>query len=262
MSKGRFVMLGSGGSMGIPVIACPCEVCQSNNPKNKRTRPAGFVQVDGKSLLIDAGPDFRDQALANKITHIDGMLLTHTHADHTAGLDDLRIFYFINREPVPCLLSAESLADIKTRFAYLFAERGQRANFTAQMDFQVLEADAGTVEFMETKITYMSYHQGGMKVTGFRFGDFAYLTDICDYDQSIFDALAGVRKLVVSALRFTPSHVHFTVQQAVAFVKECGVDQAWFTHMAHELDHEATNARLPEHIRLGYDGLEIDFNYS
>ena len=107
----------------------------------------------------------------------------------------------------------------------------------------------------------MSYSQGGMKVTGFRFGDFAYLTDICDYDESIYESLRGVRYLVLSALRFTPSHVHFTVQQAVAFAQEVAAEQTWLTHMAHDLDHEETNARLPEHIRLGYDGLVIDFNY-
>ena len=260
LGQGSFLFLGSGASSGVPVVGCKCEVCQSKDPKNTRLRPAGLVSWQGKQILIDAGPDFREQALAHSIDRLDGVIITHTHYDHIGRLDELRIFYFYQKQALPCLLSRESMDDIEHRYYYMFRDHMHGSNFTARMDWQVLEAERGDVIFQGVPIRYMSYKQGNMGVNGFRFGDFAYISDIYEYPETIFEDLAGVRKLVVGALRKSKSYVHFTTDQAVAFAQKVGAEQSWFTHISHDLDHEATNADLPPEVRMGYDGLEITFN--
>lgn len=257
--KGEFLFLGSGGSMGVPVVGCMCPVCTSNSDYNKRLRPSGIVEMDGKKLLIDSGPDFRYQALRAHIHHIDGVLLTHTHYDHVGGLDDLRIFFFRQQEALPCLLSEVSYEDLRKRYDYLFKEKSHGSNVTAQLKFQILDSSRGHTTFQGIKLGYFSYKQGHMLVNGFRFGDFAYVSDISIYPETIFEDLKGIKTLVVSALRHTPAHVHFTVEQAVAFAKRTGAEQTYFTHISHELDHEETNALLPSGIHMGYDGLRFTF---
>lgn len=256
---GRFTFLGTGASSGVPVVGCDCSVCRSSSLHNQRLRPSGLISVLGKQLLIDAGPDFRYQALRAGIQHIDGVLFTHTHYDHTGGLDELRIFYFRQKKPLPCLLSQESYKDITIRFYYMFREHMHGSNFTARLDWNVLERDRGTVLFQDVPIRYVSYSQGGMGVNGFRFGDFAYISDIYEYPESIFEDLEGIKTLVVGALRHSESFVHFTVEQAVNFSNRVGAEKVWLTHISHDLDHDETNRQLPRHIRMGYDGLEIAF---
>lgn len=259
--RAEFILLGTGASSGVPVVGCDCEVCRSHNPKNQRFRPSGLLRARGKTVMVDTGPDFRSQALRGEVHHIDGVIYTHTHYDHVGGLDDLRIFFFRQKQPIPCLLSHESLEDLKTRFNYIFRPRTHSKNFTVQMEFQVLEQREGEVVFCGLPTTYFSYQQGGMWVNGFRWGNLAYVSDICDYEDSIFQWLFGVKYLVVSALRHGPSHVHLTVDQAVDFSRRVGAQRTWFTHISHELDHEETNAILPPEVRMGYDGLIIDFDF-
>lgn len=256
---GRFLFLGTGASSGVPVIGCECKVCQSKDPCNQRLRPAGLLDVMGKRFLIDAGPDLREQALKYEIDSLDGVLLTHTHYDHTGGLDELRIFYFLQRRPLPCLLSQESMVDIEHRYYYMFRDHMHGSNFTAKLDWQVLESDRGHVIFQGVPIQYMSYKQGGMGVNGFRLGDFAYISDIYEYPESIFDDLKGVKTLIVGALRKSQSYVHFTVEQAVEFAHRVGAKESWLTHISHDLDHQDCNEELPPDVRMGYDGLELEF---
>lgn len=258
----RFTILGSGGSMGIPVVGCPCAVCQSTISENKRLRPSALIQVEGRSILIDCGPDFRQQALRHALVDLDGTILTHAHHDHTAGIDELRIFTLRSGKPLPCLLSPETLQELKIRFYYIFDERTapDGTKLTTNFQLQNLAAGQGETVFLGLKVRYMSYFQGGMQVTGLRFGDLAYLTDIKDYTPQIFESLKGVKTLILSALRHTPSHLHFTVDDAVDFAAKVGAKQTWLTHIAHELEHVRTNAYLPESIRVGYDGLEIHFD--
>lgn len=259
--KGTFLFLGSGSSAGIPLIGCHCAVCSSTLSRNKRLRPSGLVKIGEKSFLIDSGPDFRQQALLHRIEHLDGLLLTHTHFDHIAGLDELRVFNFRMKRPMPCLLSNESLEDLKKRYNYLFEKTEKNVSMIAQFQFQLVPEDFGTAVFEGMEIGAMTYFQGKMQVTGFRFGDFAYVSDIRDYDESIFDALKGVRVLILSALRSETTAVHLSVDEAVAFVRKTGAEKAWFTHISHHLEHEATERLLPPDIRMGYDGLEIEFTY-
>lgn len=253
------LLLGTGGSMGIPVIGCDCSVCQSENPKNKRLRPSALLEIEGKKILIDPGIDLRQQVLSHQIQKLDGVLITHSHQDHVGGLDDLRVFYMFQKKPIPLLLSDDALQDITSRFHYIFAKTPQNPTILPKFEIHTLFQERGSVEFLGIPLTYFSYRQAGMRVLGFRVGSFAYVTDIIDYEDSVFDDLKGVKTLVVSALRHKPSVLHFTLEQAVAFAKRVGVQKAYFTHIAHELDHEAASQLIPPHMELGYDGKKVFF---
>lgn len=253
--RGTFLFLGTSASAGVPVIGCKCKVCTSTAPKNKRLRPSGLVQVGGKSLLIDVGPDFRTQALQHNIDHLDGLLLTHTHYDHIAGVDELRIFNTRQKKPFPCLLSKESFEELQKRYYYFFNTDG----WSTKLDFSVLDSDVGRTEFLGVPVSYCTYSQGGMKVTGFRFGDFAYISDIRKYDESIFRSLEGVQTLVLSALRPEPNPFHLSFDEAIAFAKKVGARETWITHLGHFLDHDQGEALLPPSIKIAYDGLKLEF---
>jgi len=257
--QGTFTFLGTGASAGVPVIGCGCKVCISPSLYNKHLRTSGLLTLDGKNILIDAGPDFRAQALTHHVEHLDGLIITHTHFDHIAGIDELRIFTFRQKRPLPCLLSMESYEDLKIRYYYLFKERSENDSFVVSMDFQILEDARGKIDFVNFPMTYFSYFQGTMPVNGFRIGNFAYVTDIQKYPESIFDDLKGVQILVVSALREGASYIHFNLDEAVIFARKVGANQTFLTHLSHELDYDDTNLKLPPDVRLGYDGLKITF---
>ncbi len=253
----QFLFLGTGGSLGIPVISCHCRVCRSLSPLNKRFRPSGLLTIGNKRFLIDAGPDFRLQALKFGIQHLDGVLLTHMHYDHIGGLDELRIFYIMHHKKLACLSSKETFDELHHRFHYLFRKGGENC---PQLDFTVLEEDFGRIEFQGIPIDYLSYYQAGMKVTGYRVGPFAYISDIRKYDISIVDLLKGVDILVLSALRYTASEVHFSIEEAIEFSRDVGARHTFLMHIAHDIEHEETNAKLPDGILLSHDGLEIVFD--
>lgn len=245
--------------MGTPVIACDCAVCTSSNPKNHRMRSSALITAGDKKILIDCGPDFKAQALKHKIGSLDGVIFTHAHNDHTAGIDELRIYSLRSGKPLPCLLSPETKEDLKTRFYYLFEQKGPYQGLLSRLDMHPLELLRGEVEFLGIQMTYFSFYQLGMRVDGFRLGDLAYVSDIKVYPETIFEDLKGVRTLIVSALRFQPSPMHFNVDEAVAFAKRVGAESTWFMHIAHELDHDIGTAYLPPNIKLSYDGLQLDF---
>lgn len=255
---GHFLFLGSGGSMGIPVIGCHCPVCESDSPFNKRLRPSGLLTINNKKILIDCGPDIRLQALRYHIDSLDGLLLTHAHHDHTAGIDELRVYYMRSHTPLPCLLSKATSIDVATRFPYIFNRSGTE-NLTARIDLQIFDKVHGEADFLGIKIQYVTFEQAGMLVNGFRIGNFAYLSDIRYYSDAIFDHLQGVDILVISALRMTPSPFHLSVDEAIAFSQRVGVKNTWLTHIAHDLDHDKTNAYLPSNVRMAYDGLSLNF---
>jgi len=257
--KNQFLFLGTGASAGIPVIGCQCAVCQSPDVHNKRLRPSGLVTTQGKTLLIDTSPDLRCQALRHQLRHLDGVLLTHTHYDHIAGIDELRTFYLIERKPLPVLVSNATYQELKKRYDYLFRERSLSKSLTAQLSFQQLEGRRGQTQFLGISIGYTSYEQGGMEVNGFRFGDFAYIADIRQYDETIFEDLKGIKYLVISCLKRESSYMHFSIEECIEFARKLKVEQTWFTHISHEMEHESINRTLPSGFQLSYDGLIIEF---
>lgn len=250
---GKFTLLGTGGSLGIPMIGCTCPVCTSDEPKNQRYRSSALIQYAGAQYLIDAGPDLRQQALQHKLKHLDGLILTHAHNDHTAGIDDLRPLLFRRPIPFPALMSPETYGEILKRFEYFLNAEPEKLNI------QVLPEERGEITFEKLPLRYFTYEQGGMNVNGFRFGDLGYVSDIKNYPESIFKDLFGVNILIVSALRHSNSPLHLTVDEAVEFAERCEASKTYLTHISHELDHHKTNAYLPQNVRMAYDGLELDF---
>ncbi len=261
MSNARLLFLGTGGSMGIPVVGCACKVCRSANPKNHRMRPSVLLNYPGKQVLIDCGPDFHQQALRYGIRHLDGLILTHAHNDHIAGLDELRALYMVSKKPLQCLLSKETRFDISKRFDYLIKPPVETAGIKAlisKLEFIDIPDEECTVEFQGVVWEVFTYRQIGMKVSGFRSGSFAYLTDIRDYSDSIFLKLQNLDTLVISALRFTPSPFHLTVDEAIEFARKIGAKNTYLNHIAHELDHDIAAAYLPPGIECAFDGMEIN----
>lgn len=259
--KGKLLFLGSGSSAGVPEIGCSCSVCLSSFEKNKRLRPSCLVEVANKILLIDVSPDFRYQALKYNIQHIDGLLLTHAHYDHIGGLDDLRKFTLIEKKPIDCLLSKDTLQEIKKSFHYLFEPPSINSSLSVKMRFSVLESDFGNTLFQALSLGYVSYFQKLTKITGYKIGNLAYISDIKEYDETLFNYLRDIDVLIISALRKKASPVHFGIDDAIAFAKRVNPKQTYFTHIAHEVDHEKTSAILPPKIFLAYDGLQLEFNY-
>lgn len=257
--KGSFLFLGTGASMGTPVVTCQCSVCLSQDRRNHRLRPSGLLKVENQQIILDVGPDFREQALRYGIDHLDGVVLTHGHYDHMAGMDDLRVFYFLKKQTLPCLLSRPTYNELKLRSPYFFEGGGDDVTGGARFQFKVIDELEGDVIFNNLPWTIVSYTQNGMQVTGYRIGSFAYVMDLKEYTPSIFEKLKGVEVLVLSGLRERSSPAHLTLEEALEFSRKVGAKMTWFSHVSHELDHETTNRRLPREAQLAYDGLEVLF---
>jgi phosphoribosyl 1,2-cyclic phosphate phosphodiesterase len=251
MVRGHFLFLGTGAALGVPMVACPCPVCHSKSPHNKRLRPAGLIKVGDKQILIDAGPDIRSQLLKYDVKHLDGVAITHPHFDHIAGIDDLRPYAFFSGKPLPCLLSKETFDELTLRHHYLMKGK--------LFSFQLLKKEFGKEDFLGLPFHYVSYFQKEMKVTGYRLGNFAYISDIRKYTDEVIEQLKGVKTLVLSALRHASTEVHFGIDEAREFAEKVGAEQTYFTHIAHDIDHEEVSKQLPAHVKLSYDGLEIPF---
>jgi len=258
--NGMFLIMGTGGSMGVPVVGCHCAVCTSLNPHNRRTRSACVVQTGSKAILIDAGPDFRFQALKHQLNSLDAVIFTHAHQDHVGGIDDLRPYFFYHQGPLPCYMSEETAKDVQMRFPYVFKTKNQSKSLLPKLDVRLLEGKRGTVNIEGIPFRYLTFSQVGMSVNGFIIGDLAYVSDIKEYPESIFDDLKGVKTLIVSALRRDENPIHFTVDEAVEFAQRVGAEKTWLTHIAHELDHDVLNAELPNSVKMAFDGLEIRWN--
>lgn len=237
-------ILGSGGSYGTPGICCDCPVCTSTDPKDTRFRTSCLVTIGDKNYLIDACPDIRQIILRDRICQIDALLLTHHHEDHMGGLNDLRPMYLRdNQVPMPLYLSSFTLQQVEKRFGYCLD----------RFKVHLIDKQEGQEEFFH----YCTYEQAGVKVNGFRFGDFAYVTDIKVYPESIFEALKGVDVLVLGSLHHLGSIMHFSFEEAIAFSRKVGAKRTILTHIAHEILHEKENVLLPEGVEIGFDGMDI-----
>ncbi len=255
--QGQMILLGTGTSVGVPAVGCACEVCTGGEPRNQRTRASALLGLPEGNLLIDTSPDLRSQLLREGIGIVHGVLYTHEHADHVFGLDDLRLMQFQLKGPVPlyCELTVERR--IRQSFDYAFPPMaGDAQSLVPRLEFQRIGLEP--FELLGASIVPLRlYHGPRLEVLGFRFGNVAYCTDTNRIPPETEALLQGLDVLILDALRHSPSATHFTLDDAVAMAKKLGARQTYFTHMAHDLDHHETNARLPEGMQLAYDGLRV-----
>jgi len=253
-----FTVLGSGTSMGVPTLACPCRVCHSSDPRDNRTRPSVMFSRGGHNVVIDTTPDFRQQALRQNLQRLDAVVYTHSHADHILGFDDIRPFNMRQGSAMPIFASDDTLAALRRTFAYAFVPPGPGITIPQV----TLNAVHGPFELLDTCWTPVPAEHGSMPVLGFRVGGLGYLTDFSRLPAESKPLLAGVDDLVLDALRDIPHPMHQTVQQALDLITELRPRRAWFTHIAHDLPHQETNERLTHqgfpHVQLAYDGLSFE----
>jgi len=259
----KLTFLGTGTSQGVPVIGCRCDVCRSDDPRDRRLRTSAMIETHGVRLIIDAGPDFRYQMLRAGVRHIDAILLTHEHKDHTGGLDDVRAFNFVDYPPtvhrVDIFAAPAAAAIVRKDFDYAFAQNKYRGvpeialhEIDVKRPFEV-----GGVAIVPVS----GRHSERFTVTGYRIGPLAYLTDFKSIDDAEVAKLQGVEVLVVNALRFKLHDSHFNVAEALSLIRRVAPREAYLTHMSHEIGlHAASDPALPEGVHLAYDKLQIEIN--
>jgi riboflavin kinase/FMN adenylyltransferase len=254
----RVTVLGSGTSMGVPTLGCPCRVCRSTDPHDKRLRPSLLLSRGGQNVVIDTTPDFRQQALRVSLDRLDAILLTHGHADHILGFDDIRPFNLRQRCALPVYSNEETFRIIRRVFAYVFDDKPTLSTVPSVTLYDIRHP----IELLGIPFIPVPLLHGEMQVLGFRFGRAAYLTDFSRVPDSSMALLEGLDELVLDALRDIPHPMHQTVEQALAIIQQLKPRRAWFTHIAHDLFHAETNERLVKmgfpHVQLAYDGLEFD----
>jgi len=251
----KVTFLGTGTSQGVPVIACPCEVCQSTDARDKRLRSSILIEVEGHHIVVDTGPDFRYQMLREQVKHLDAVLMTHSHKDHIAGLDDVRAFNFAQHSSIPIYGTSELHEALKREFYYAFSSykypgipQLELVEINKDQPFELFGKQIIPVEVMHYK----------MPVLGFRMGDFAYITDAKTVTEVEAQKLAGVQVLVINALQHEPHISHFTLEEAIAFAQQIGARETYLTHIGHRLGkHEIISGQLPDGIFLAYDQLQI-----
>jgi phosphoribosyl 1,2-cyclic phosphate phosphodiesterase len=253
--RASITVLGSGTSVGIPMIGCSCKTCTSADPRDKRLRPSVLIKLDQCRVLIDTAPDFREQALRYGVERIDAVLYTHAHADHILGLDDLRPFNFKQKGEIPIYGSAGTLETIERTFQYVFNGEPSQSSRPKLRPSRFEDGDRLSIcaiDFWPIK----AFHGAG-EVHGFRFGNCAYLTDHSSIPPESMERLQNLDVLFLDALRYNPHPTHQTVDQSLKTVEALNPRRAFFTHISHDLLHAAVESRLPANVRLAYDGLEI-----
>lgn len=250
----KITFLGTGTSQGVPVIGCGCAVCSSLDFRDKRLRTSVHLAVDNLSLLIDTGPDFRQQMLREHITKLDGILFTHAHRDHTAGLDDVRAFNFMQHMSMPVYGTATTLQQLKNDFAYIFGPK----DYPGLPQVDLHEIGTESFNFQSINITPLLVYHFKMPVLGFRIHNFSYITDCNHIPEETFEKLQGTETLVLNALQREQHISHFNLEEAIRMVDVIKPKQAYFTHISHKLgSHAEVQKELPSHIHLAYDGLRL-----
>jgi phosphoribosyl 1,2-cyclic phosphate phosphodiesterase len=253
--KAEIVILGSGTSMGVPTLGCSCSVCTSVDPRDTRSRPSIAVQWGAHTVVIDTGQDFRQQALRENIRQIDAVLYTHPHADHILGMDDLRPLTFQRPNGLPLYADDATVAVLHRIFEYTFSPNAKYPT-RARVELRRLN-DHESVEIDGLRFQRVPVLHGDITIAGYRFGSAAYLTDMNGIPDSSLPLLENLDVLIIDALRWNPHASHNNVEQALNWVERIQPRRAFFTHIAHELEHAKTEAQLPPHVRLAYDGLRI-----
>jgi phosphoribosyl 1,2-cyclic phosphate phosphodiesterase len=257
----KITLLGTGTSHGVPMIGCACAVCHSTDPKDRRTRPSILIETSApatvRHILVDTSTDLRAQALAFGVDRVDAILFTHSHADHVMGLDEVRRYNVLQRSAIPCFADSRTSEDLRRTFAYIFQPGPHAGGGVPQISLFTIDGPftLGGVDIVPVPIMH-----GPRPILGFRVGSFAYLTDCSHIPDESWPLLAGVRTLVLDALRDRPHPTHFSVAEALDVVARLAPDRTYFTHIAHDLPHAATCARLPPGVELAYDGLVLEID--
>ena len=252
-------VLGSGTSFGVPSINCNCSVCTSSDPHDRRTRASIWVKDNNTSVVIDTSTDFRQQALREKIETIDGLLITHCHADHIHGLDDIRPYTF--KTTIPVYSSEPVLAEFRERFSYIF-KHTQHGGGKPKIGLNIIPDEClkkgGIIRLGSLEIQSVPIKHGELDVVGYRIGNFAYLTDCNHIPESSYKLLEGVEYLIIDALRYRHHPTHFTIPEAIEASKQIGAKQTWFTHLCHDVLHKDLKQELPDGFAPAFDGLKIE----
>ncbi|MGF1584756.1 MAG: MBL fold metallo-hydrolase [Bacteroidales bacterium] len=251
----KVTFLGTGTSQGVPVIACPCPVCVSDNQKDKRLRTSVFIETGNKKLVIDTGPDFRQQMLREDIKELDAILYTHEHKDHIAGLDDVRAFNFIHQRAIDVYLEERVIPAIKREFSYIFAENKYPGVPRINLNMiDTLPFEAGEIKILPIR----AFHYR-LPVLGYRIGDFTYITDANYIPEEEKEKIIGSQFIVINALRKEKHISHFTLSEAVKLINEFSPRRGYITHISHQMGlHDEVQKELPPNILLAYDGLSVE----
>lgn len=254
----KITLLGTGTSQGIPVIGCKCKACLSNDTRDDRLRSGVLIQKNGINILVDTGPDLRQQMLNVGINHVDGVLYTHEHNDHVAGLDDIRPFNFIQKTDIPFYGLPRVLKDIEYRFAYVFSKNPYPGAPKATL---IPIQPSKTFFIKDLEITPIKVMHGTLPVIGYRFGDFAFITDVSYINDEGKNLLSGIKVLVISALHKEKHFSHFNLSESISLIQELKIEKAFITHISHRMGPTSEwEKELPENIFPAYDGLEIVLN--
>jgi phosphoribosyl 1,2-cyclic phosphate phosphodiesterase len=240
--------------MGVPSLGCSCAVCRSTDPHDQRTRPSVLLSYSSRNVVIDTTPDFRAQALREGIGHLDAVIFTHGHADHILGLDDIRPYNLKQKAAVPVYATPETQKILRRTFAYIF----DGAPTESSIPGVELRSIDGPFELFGARIVPIPALHGNLPVLGFRMGRAAYLTDFSAVPEESKPLLCGLDHLILDALRYVPHPMHSNVEQSLSLVREVQPQHAWFTHICHDLAHAETNAKLPDAVKLAYDGLSFE----
>ena len=252
----KFTFLGTGTSQGIPVIGCRCDVCLSTDKRDQRLRSSGLLQVDGESILIDIGPDFRMQMLNNGFSQVDAIVLTHEHNDHVAGLDDIRPINFHYKNDIPIYGLARVLAQLKDRFSYAFTQD----KYPGAPTLSLLPIEEGDFTIGGLHLMAIQVMHGRLPILGFRILDFVYMTDVKTIADKEMQKLHGVETLVINALQRKPHFSHLTLNEALVLIEEIQPKRTFLTHVSHHLGkHQSLEEELKEkNIYIAYDGLKLN----
>lgn len=251
----KITFLGSGTSQGVPVIACHCKVCTSKNPKDNRLRSSILIESQDKTIVIDTGPDFRQQMLRAKVDKLNAVVFTHSHKDHIAGLDDVRAFNYKQQSAMDIYANQQVQEALKREFYYVFSDfKYPGIPLLNIHDIELVPFSIGDIDLIPIEVMHYK-----MPVLGFRIKDFTYITDAKTISEAEKEKIKGTRILVINALQKEKHISHFTLDEAISFAKEMNAEQTYFTHISHRMGmHDEVSKELPERIHLAYDGLSLE----
>ena len=252
-----FVFLGTGTSVGVPMIGCDCPVCRSDNPKNQRYRSSALIQTSKGNILIDTGPELRLQLVRERVHLVNAVLYTHYHVDHLYGLDDLRLVAKYLNGPVPLFCAEEVERVIRQTFSYAFVDEAAPIGFVPKLFFHRITNEPFDV--LGETVTPIPLLHSVFNVFGFRIGDMAYCTDVNEIPESSWPLFEGVRTLIIDALRYKSHPAHMGLNDALDAIERVNPEKAYLTHMSHEFDYETLSAQLPGGVEMAYDGLRFRF---